>query len=85
MPFLSKLFGGSKPTEAAPETYQGFTIHADPMRDGSSWRLAARVEKDGQTHQLIRADTFTDRDEAAQASLLKARQVIDEQGDRLFS
>ncbi len=36
-------------------------------------------------HRLIRADMFDDRAAAATAALSKARQVIDEQGDRLFS
>jgi hypothetical protein len=33
---------------------------------------------------MIRADTFEDEDSAAAASLGKARQMIDEQGDRIF-
>jgi hypothetical protein len=33
---------------------------------------------------MIRADTFEDEDTAASAALGKARQMIDEQGDRLF-
>jgi len=39
------------------------------------------VEK---THNLVRADTINDYDEAVKASIGKAKQMIDEQGERLF-
>lgn len=90
MSLLSKLFGGGKPAapETPPETYEGFRIFPDPIKEGSQYRIAARIEKEigGElkTHQLIRADTMGDRDAAASASLGKAKQLIDEQGDRLF-
>jgi hypothetical protein len=54
------------------------------MRDGGQYRVAARIEKDGRTHDLIRADTMASLDDAVALSLTKARQMIDEQGDRLF-
>lgn len=88
MSILKKLFGGGGAGGAAPEaeaeTYQGFTIRPEPIRDGATWRIAARIEKDGQSHHLIRADTLESFDAAAEASARKARQVIDEQGMRLF-
>jgi len=88
MSLLSKLFGGGTPKEPEPETYEGFQIFAEPIKEGSGYRLAARVEKEigGETrsHQLIRADVFNAQDEARQFSLAKAKQMIDEQGDGLF-
>lgn len=87
MSLLSRLFGGgggAKPPAAEPETYKGFTIHPEPIREGQVFRISARIEKDGRSHTLIRADTLADRDGAVTASLGKARQLIDEQGDRLF-
>ncbi|MEM6609356.1 MAG: HlyU family transcriptional regulator [Pseudomonadota bacterium] len=85
MSFLSKLFGGS-PSQPEPkaETYEGFTITPAPQRDGSSWRIAARIEKDGKTHDMIRADTLASQDDATMASTAKAKQLIDEQGPHLF-
>lgn len=93
MSWLSKLFG-AKPAadapadESAAEDYNGFTITPNPIREGSTWRVAARItaEVDGtrQEHQLIRADTMQDLDDARKASLAKARQMIDEQGKSLF-
>jgi hypothetical protein len=88
MSFWKRLFG-AKPDEAhAPaakgEEYNGFLITPTPIREGGQFRVAARIEKDGQRHDLIRADTMGAEDEAITASLRKARQIIDEQGDLLF-
>jgi hypothetical protein len=35
-------------------------------------------------HRFVRAETHATLDEAVAFSLAKARQIIDEQGDRLF-
>ena len=52
------------------------------------FRIAALIEAevDGEmkTHHLVRADVIRDREEAEQASIRKAKQMIDEQGARLF-
>jgi hypothetical protein len=90
MAWFSKLFGGkSAEAEAdasaqSSEEYKGFRISAQPIREGGQYRISAKVEKDGQVHQLIRADTVTSIDDATAISLAKARQVIDEQGEKLF-
>ena len=85
MSLLSKLFGGgAKPSEPDPIDYEGFAITPTPIPEGRSFRLSARIEKDGKSHTLIRADTFEGRDAAEDASIAKARQMIDEQRDRLF-
>ncbi|NNE81874.1 MAG: hypothetical protein HKN18_16520 [Silicimonas sp.] len=90
MSILSKLFGGgggSRPA-ADPETYQGFTIFPEPVPEGGRYRLGARIEKEVggelKSHILIRADVLDDLETANTVSLNKAKQVIDEQGDRLF-
>ena len=51
---------------------------------GGEFRIAAVIEKDGRRHELIRADTLRDREAAVAASLGKARQIIDEQGESIF-
>ncbi len=91
MSLLSRLFGGGAKAEAAPqlETYKDMRIYPQPQREGKDYRLCARIEQDvdGQTreHLVIRADTFTSADDAINASIAKAKQVIDEQGAGLFS
>lgn len=88
MAWFSKLFGGktgeAPEAPAAAEEYKGFRITPKPVRDGGQYRVAARIEKDGRVHELIRADTMASLDEATAMSAGKARQVIDEQGERLF-
>ncbi|WP_102110008.1 HlyU family transcriptional regulator [Oceaniglobus roseus] len=93
MSILSRLFGGNsgKPKaaeEAAAETYEGFRIVPTPMDEGATYRVCARIEKEvgGETksHTLIRSDTLPGREEAVAASIRKAKQLIDERGERLF-
>ena len=86
MSWLSKIFGGGAAGEpAAPaETYKDFSITPQPMKEGQGWRIGALIEKDGQSHRLIRADVINDLDTARSASVSKAKQMIDEQGVRLF-
>ncbi|MEM6387233.1 MAG: HlyU family transcriptional regulator [Pseudomonadota bacterium] len=85
MSLFSKLFGGGgSAPEPERETYEGFIITPNPAREGSRFRIGALIEKDGQSHQLIRADMLETLDEANDASIRKAKQMIDEQGARLF-
>jgi hypothetical protein len=90
MAWFSKLFGGKSADAgeaAAPdssEEYKGFRITAKPIREGGQYRVAARIVKDDRVHELVRADTVSSLDDATAISLGKARQVIDEQGEKLF-
>ena len=89
MSILSRIFGQKKPepTETAEE-YNGFRIYPAPVKDGSQYRVNARIELDVdgeiKTHNLIRADTVGSLEEATTFTIRKAKQVIDEQGARLF-
>jgi hypothetical protein len=91
MSILSRLFGGgtrAAPKAVEPVTHEGFRIYAEPAEESGRWRINARIEKEVggelRTHRLIRADTLESREAATDATLAKARQVIDEQGDRIF-
>jgi len=85
MSFWSKLFGGAKEPEVPlSEEYQGFSITPNPQKADGGYRIGALIEKDGQSHDLIRADIIGDFETANQASIAKAQQLIDQQGDRLF-
>lgn len=93
--FLKKLFGGSGPDSGAPaardapEDYQGFRIQAAPEPEGAQWRLAGYIlsgsDDDQKEQKFIRADLFSSRDEASAFAVRKGKQIIDEQGHRLFS
>ena len=93
MSLLSRLFGGGDGSDATgpaaePETYNGFRIFPEPIKESGGHRISARIEKEVggevKTHTLVRADVISSRDDAVEASLAKARQIIDEQGDKLF-
>ena len=90
MSLLSKLFGGkSEPEAAKGEDYNGYLIYPEPMAEGKTFRLCARIERevDGKlkTHRLIRADTIEGKDAAIDASRNKAKQMVDQLGDGVFN
>jgi hypothetical protein len=93
MSFWKSLFGGGgEPSEAAPapgEEYKGFTIRPTPMPVGSEFQLAGVIEKtigtELRVHKFVRADRMSSRDEATSFALAKGRQIIDEQGEGVFS
>lgn len=84
MSLFSKLFGGGKTPEPEPEYYKDFAIYPSGQKESGGWRLAARVAKDGKEHMLIRSDVLQTKEQADAAAISKAKQMIDEQGDRLF-
>ncbi|QDC10500.1 hypothetical protein FHY55_15170 [Oceanicola sp. D3] len=84
MSLLSKLFGKSEPPAPEPVEHAGFAITPCPEKAAGGFRIGALIEKDGNRHHMIRADVIADDQDATEASLRKARQMIDEQGDRLF-
>lgn len=94
MSLLSKLFGGKSgdgsaaKTKAKPLEHKGFLILPEPVKESGGYRIAARIEKeiDGtlHSHMMIRADTYGAEDTAIEASISKAKQVIDQMGERVF-
>ena len=92
MSFFKKLFGGGAAKEegaAKTAEHKGFTIEARPYADGGQFQLAGLIWKDvdgaRKEHTFIRADKFADKTEAADFALNKGRQIIDEQGERIFA
>ena len=95
MSFLKSLFGWGKPRDddaavAAKEVeHKGFLIIAKPFLENGQYQLAGAIARtrgdDRQEHAFIRADRFASKDAAIEAAIAKGRQLIDEQGDRLFS
>ena len=92
MSFLKKLFGGgSGKASSGPVSdfiHEGFNVQTTPMKEGDQYRLCAKISKElnGEikTHTLIRADIFASSDQASDAAIIKAKQVIKEQGERIF-
>jgi hypothetical protein len=69
--------------------YQGYRIRPTPYRTEGQYQTAGIIEKnfpDGpKQHRFVRADTHHNRDDAAAFAILKAKQIIDLQGDRMFT
>ena len=68
--------------------YKGFTILPLPRQQGSGWSTEGKISKatpegNRETH-FIRADVNTGRDDALACCVLKAKRIIDEQGERMF-
>jgi hypothetical protein len=92
MSFWKKLFGGggaeAQEVASDPIEHKGFTIRATPFAEGGQYQTCGVISKeiDGEMkeHRFIRADRFASMDDAIDVSIRKARQVIDEQGDRIF-
>ncbi len=94
MSFLRKLFGigtdssNQSSQQMASVEHEGFQITPDPIAEGGQFRLAATVSRDidgvRKQHRLIRADMFSSREEASEAAIRKAKQLIKEQGEKLF-
>ncbi len=93
--FLKKLFGGASPANGAPAArgepveHQGFKIQPAPEPEGGQWRLVGYIlsgsQDDQEEQKFVRADLFSSRDEASEFAIRKGKQIIDEQGNRLFA
>lgn len=74
---------------AAPVEYKGYRIIAAPYWNKSQFQTAGAIEKDTpeglKRHDFIRADTYASRDDAIAFAITKGKQLIDQQGDRLFT
>ena len=97
MSFLKSLFGlgggkeqgGSASAATAKEAeHKGFIIRATPYKDGGQYQTAGIICKEVggemKEYKFVRADRFSTIEEAADLSLSKGRQIIDEQGERMF-
>lgn len=96
MSFLKRLFGlGGETSEdegSAASTavdYNGFKIAATPYKAEGQFQTCGVISKevDGvvKEHRFVRADRFSSRSEAADMAIKKGQQIVNEQGDRLFS
>ncbi|MDE0309612.1 MAG: HlyU family transcriptional regulator [Acidiferrobacterales bacterium] len=84
---------GKGETRSAPqpelEDYEGYQIKPAPLKQQGSYNSAGYIYKADesgtlQEHYFIRADTHTDFETACEHSVFKAKQIINESGDRIF-
>ena len=89
----ARMAGGAAGESDEPSTpaieYQGYRIRPTPYRTEGQYQTAGTIEKnfpDGpKQHRFVRADTHHNREDAAAFAILKAKQIIDLQGDRMFT
>lgn len=92
---IGALFGGARQGQDGGRRDEETVVYKDlricpaPIPEGGQWRLAAAIVKgtgdDAVEYDLVRADVFSSRDDAMNFAVRKAKQVIDEQGERLFT
>lgn len=93
MSFWKSLFGGGSSDgegkASAPVEYNGFTIRAAPYKVEGQYQTAGTISKEVsgalKEHKFIRADRHASYDDAVEFSLGKARQIVDQQGERMFA
>src|SRR4029453_5915232 len=90
----ARMASGRGAGEAAePNTpaieYQGYRIRPTPFRMEGQYKTAGIIEKNFPTglkkHRFVRAHTHHNRDDAVAFAITKAKQIIDLQGDRMFT
>jgi hypothetical protein len=86
---LTRLFGGGSPPAVEDSIeYNGYRIRPTPYRRAGLYQTCGVIEKEvrGETkqHRFVRAETHPSREGAVAFAIAKARQLIDEQGERLF-
>jgi hypothetical protein len=94
MSFLKSLFGGGKSGSAAPagpvrsEDHEGYRIEAAPIREGDQFLIAGTISKEiggeRREHRFIRADRAPSLEAATEMTLRKAKQIIEQSGERMF-
>jgi hypothetical protein len=86
MAFWSKWFSSSPESNSPAKAmeYKGFQIEAVPYKDGGQWQLAGLITKDGKSHRFVRADKFSDKDEAADIAMSKGQLIVDQLGEGMF-
>jgi hypothetical protein len=93
MSFWKSLFGGgateSVEKASEPVEYNGFTIRAAPYKAEGQYQTAGTITKEIggalKEHKFIRADRHASYDDAVEFSLAKARQIVDQSGERMFN
>lgn len=94
MSFLKKLFGlgGGDAAEAASpaesQEHGGYTITATPIKEGGQYQVSGSISKvvDGETkdYKFLRVDRFNERSACLELIFQKGKQIIAEQGDKMF-
>ncbi len=92
--FWRRLTGGggddAAPAPLGPEVeYNGYTIQPAPRRERGQWLTAGVISRDfpegAKSQHFVRAETHAGPEQASEFAVIKAKQIIDERGDQLFT
>jgi hypothetical protein len=85
---MGKGADGAEAVAVDPVEYKGYRIRPSPYQAGNQYQTSGTIEKDfpsgTREHRFVRAETHPSKEDAVSFSLIKARQIIDQQGDRMF-
>jgi len=85
---MGKGGAGAEAMAAELVEYKDYRIRPTPYQAGSQYQTSGTIEKDfpsgTREHRFVRAESHPSREDAVEFSLIKARQIIDQQGDRIF-
>ncbi|MDX2155602.1 MAG: HlyU family transcriptional regulator [Hyphomicrobiaceae bacterium] len=94
MSFWKSLLGGGSAKSPGPGKpvreieHNGYRIAATPYPEAGQFQVAGVITKEVagavRQHKFVRADRFGSLEEAADFAIMKGRQIIDQQGDRIF-
>ena len=92
--FMTRLFGSGEgnaakaPPSVEPTEYKGYLITPAPYPAKGQYQTAGLIEKDFESgrkeHRFVRAETHSTMEDAVSFALAKGKQIVDEQGDRIF-
>jgi hypothetical protein len=92
--FLSKIFGGNKQADVEatiePIEYKHYLIYPAAIAESGQYRVAGRIThnelaEDVKEHRFIRSDVLMSREDADELMIKKAKMLIDQMGDKIFS
>jgi hypothetical protein len=88
----ARVVGGGRETRetAHPAVeYKGYRIRPAPYAAKGQYQTAGVIEKNTESgvkeHRFIRAETHASAEDAAAFAIAKGKQIIDQQGDRIFN
>ncbi|WP_342360594.1 HlyU family transcriptional regulator [Terrarubrum flagellatum] len=94
---FSKLSGGGAAEEKGDPSsakvakeieHEGFIIRATPYKEAGQFQLCGVIAKEVagemKEHRFIRAERFPSLDDAVEMTLSKGRQIVDQNGERVF-
>lgn len=81
--------GADQPAKVAKEVeHEGFIIRATPYKEAGQFQLCGVIAKEVggemKEHRFIRAERFPSMEDAVDMTITKGKQIVDQNGERVF-